>query len=109
MTFSKPVRTSAAIDQAWAYIEESVPAKNHENVRGMRAKKDGSGVVFDVWEDKIERFTYAVEYIRERDGHVNFDIFKCKSLPELVEEEDSFGGGGNQWRSQGSGGGYGGS
>jgi len=95
MTFAKPVRTSAAVDQAWSYIEESVPAKNHENVRGMRAKKDGSGVVFDVWEDKIERFTYAVEYIRERDGHVDFDILKCKALPELVEEEDFFGGGGS--------------
>jgi hypothetical protein len=100
MVFDPPGRGESAIDAAWVFIESSVPQKQLDAVKGMRAKKDGSGVVFDVWEDKAERFTYAVEYVRERDGHVNFDIFKCKALPELVEEEDSFGGaGGNQWRS----------
>lgn len=112
MAFEPVGRGESVIDAAWAYIQNSVPQKQQDAVKGMRAKRDGSGVVFDVWEDKAERFTYAVEYVRERDGHVNFDIFKCKALPELVEEEDSFdGAGGGQWRSQGGysgGGGYGG-
>ncbi len=88
MVFDPPARGESTIDAAWAFIESSVPQKQLDAVKGMRAKGDGTGVVFDVWEDKAERFTYAVEYVRERDGHVNFDIFKCKALPELIEEEE---------------------
>lgn len=113
MVFEPLGRGESVIDAAWAFIQDSVPQKQQDAVKGMRAKRDGTGVVFDVWEDKAERFTYAVEYVRERDGHVNFDIYKCKALPEMVEEEGDFGGaGGSQWRSQGGysggGGSYGG-
>ena len=112
MSFEPVPKGINAVDVAWGFIQDAIPAKQQEAIKGMRAKRDNSGVVFDVWEDKAERFTYAVEYVRERDGNVEFDIVKCKALPELVEEEDFYGGGGNsQWRSQGGysgGSGYGG-
>ena len=61
MVFDPPARGESTIDAAWAFIESSVPQKQLDAVKGMRAKRDGTGVVFDVWEDKAERFTYAVE------------------------------------------------
>jgi hypothetical protein len=89
MIFNVPIkRESTALDQAWTYLRSAVPPKNTESLKGIRIKKDGSGVVFDVWEDKVERFLYGPEYLRERDGKVDFDIMKCTALPDLVEEDD---------------------
>lgn len=105
MTFNAPVkRETTALEQAWTYLRSAVPPKNTDNLKGIRVKKDGTGVIFDVWEDKVERFLYGPEYLRERDGKVDFDIFKCTSLPELVEEDDFQGGSG--WRAGGASSGY---
>lgn len=98
MTFNSPVK-GPPIEAAWAYLRSCVPPKNTEQLRILRVKRDGSGVVFDVWEDKAERFLYGPEYLRERDGHVSFDILKCMELPDLIEEDDFQGGGGAGWRS----------
>ena len=87
LNFCGPIKQSP-IDAAWAFIRSCVPPKNTEQLRVLRAKRDGSGVVFDVWEDKAERFLYGPEYLRERDGHVSFDILKCVSLPDLIDEDD---------------------
>jgi hypothetical protein len=88
LAFNVPVRADQAEDQAWTFLRSCVPPKNTEMIKGMRIKRDGSGVVFDVWEDKVERFLYGPEYIRERDGKIDFDIMKCAALPDLIEEDD---------------------
>ncbi len=106
LNFITPVKQQP-IEAAWSYIRSCVPPKNTEQLRVLRVKRDGSGVVFDVWEDKCERFLYGPEYLRERDGHVSFDIMKCTVLPDLLEEDDYEGGGGSGWRSGYDGGGYG--
>jgi ATP-dependent RNA helicase DDX21 len=55
MAFDPPGRGESAIDLAWRFIQGSIPQKQQDAIKGMRPKKDGSGVVFDVWEDKAER------------------------------------------------------
>lgn len=109
MVFNAPIkRENTALDQAWTYLRSAIPPKNTDNLRGIRVKKDGTGVIFDVWEDKVERFLYGPEYLRERDGKVDFDIFKCTALPELYEEDEYQGGGagGQGWRAGGASSGY---
>jgi len=77
-------------------------------IKNVKAKKDNSGIVFDVYEDKVERFISVSEYIKERDGHCDFEVIKCLSLPELEDEPDSQNSnGGGAWRANGGGGGGG--
>jgi hypothetical protein len=75
-------------------------------IKNMKAKRDNSGIVFDVYEDKVERFISVTEYLKERDGHCDFEVIKCLSLPELEDEPDSQNSnGGGAWRANGGGGG----
>ena len=68
-----------------------------EIVRGMKAKVDGTGVVFDIWEDKVERFLDTFDEIKSQNPDEAIDMFKCTSLPELEEDEEDQGG----WRGPG--------
>ena len=65
--------------------------------------KDQQGAVFDVPEEFIQRFDDIFNHLKDQ-RRINFDIGKCKSLPEL-REDDSFARGAPQG---GYGGGYGG-
>jgi len=69
----------------------------------MRMFKDQQGAVFDVPEEFIQRFDDIFNHLKDQ-RRINFDIGKCKSLPEL-REDDSFARGAPQG---GYGGGYGG-
>ena len=74
----------------------------------MKAKVDGTGVVFDIWEDKVERFLDTFDEIKSQNPDEAIDMFKCTSLPEMEEEDDDQGGwrgpGGSSYGGGGSGG-----
>jgi hypothetical protein len=57
----------------------------------MKPRRDGMGVVFDIYEDQVERFVEISEHLRETDSKTDFEAKRCLELPELVEEgiEDS--------------------
>lgn len=83
----------------------------------MRQRKDGMGVVFDLWDDTFSRFLEIYEHLAKSDSTIDFEVVKCTGLPEL-HEESGFESGGSAWRgnqSNGDGGygkkagGYGGS
>lgn len=57
-----------------------------ENVRNMKAFKDGTGVVFDIRSDNFEAFMDNFERLKEVEARVDFDIQKCNELPDLEEE-----------------------
>jgi len=71
-----------------------------ENVRNMKELNNGSGVVFDIRSDKYEAFIDNYERLMETEGRerINFNIVKCKELPDLIEEDSSFVSGGGNWR-----------
>lgn len=63
----------------------------------MRAFKDQTGVVFDVYEDNNERFLEIAAHLRETDSKIEFEIQRCLVLPDLGAEGgvEQFG-----WRGQ---------
>lgn len=68
----------------------------------MRSLKNKSGVVFDIATRDADMFVECFENLKANNGHrVDFEVSRCKSLPDL--EQDSGNGG-----SSGGGGGYGG-
>ena len=70
-----------------------------DNVRNMKAIRDGSGVVFDIRSENFEAFMDNFARLKETGERIDFDVMKCADLPELVDE---FGYGGNQnWRENG--------
>jgi len=71
-----------------------------EQVRQMRGIQGGMGTVFDVYEDKFDRFMENFHFLKERDGErIDFIIERCSDLPELAEDD-----GGDAWRMGGGGG-----
>lgn len=72
-----------------------------DHLRGMKGKADRSGLVFDIEEKEAERFLEISQHLTETDSTIDFQIVKCLTLPELLDEE-SF----NQWRGGSNGGGY---
>ena len=91
-----------AISYVWGVLRKFLTQDITDSIRGMRMFKDQQGAVFDVPEDHIQRFDDIFNHLREQ-RRINFDIGKCKSLPEL-REDDSFG----RQAPGGYGGGYGG-
>ena len=73
----------------------------------MKGLRDGSGVVFDIRSDHLDRFMDNFDRIKETQN-IDFEITKCTDLPDL-EDDPGYGGSGGNWRDQGrGGGGYGG-
>lgn len=70
----------------------------------MRGYKDSTGAVFDVQEDKAERFLETFTYIQSERRGVDFEVEKCKALPELREDDRGAQGQGSGYQ---RGGGYG--
>lgn len=71
-----------------------------DNIRNMKAFKDGSGVVFDIKSENYEAFMDNYARLKETGDRIDFDVEKCSELPDL---EDEFGYGGSQnWRDNGS-------
>ena len=70
-----------------------------ENVRNMKAMRDGTGVVFDIRSENFEAFMDNFARLKETGERIDFDVMKCADLPDL---EDEFGYGGSQnWRDNG--------
>ena len=54
----------------------------------MRSFKDNTGAAFDIPEDEVDRFDDIFKHLVESQ-RVDFEIGRCKSLPELKEDDFS--------------------
>jgi hypothetical protein len=57
-----------------------------ENVKNMKAMRDGSGVVFDIRSDNFEAFMDNFARLKETGERIDFEVLKCTDLPELIDE-----------------------
>ena len=96
------------MDRVMEALRAGWPPKVTDNIRVVKVKKDGSGAVFDLWDDKVELFMDYYNDVKARNPDSQVEVKKCTQLPEL-EEEDDDGGFGGGWRGGISGGpGFGG-
>eukprot|EP00347_Sterkiella_histriomuscorum_P023162 403335713 len=75
------------------------PEKIVDHLRGMKAKADRTGIVFDIDENQADRFIEIASHLAETDSTIDFQIFKCLALPELLDEEQF-----SSWKGGASGG-----
>ena len=62
-----------------------------ESVRQMKAICDGSGAVFDIYEDQHDRFMENYQHLLNAEGdRLDFVVERCVDLPEI--DDDSWGG-----------------
>lgn len=73
-----------------------------EQVRNMKAFKNGLGVVFDIRSNALDAFLENFNRLKETGDRIDFEVEKCQALPELEEEGSS----GGNWRDQGRDQGY---
>ena len=60
-----------------------------------KTKKDGTGIVFDIYEDQGLKCLEIAEHLKTTDSKIEFEVKRCTVLPDLVEEGGSVGDG---WR-----------
>jgi hypothetical protein len=84
------------VGQTFQILRQYWHGRQVESIKVVKPLKDGSGCVFDLWEEHKERFMDNYYYLKDNDSRVDFDIQRCKELPELQEEEDQ--GYGGSWR-----------
>ena len=51
----------------------------------MKEMSDGTGVVFDLQEDHVDRFLELFQHLKATDSRIDFRIEKCSVLPEFIE------------------------
>jgi uncharacterized membrane protein YgcG len=111
LTVPREPRFSSIMDRAWSVLRQYFPPKLTDIIKIIKAKKDGSGVVFDIYEDKVEQFTDYLNDAKERFPDAQIECARCTALPELEEDDEDYssGGQGGGWGRGGSsygGGGY---
>lgn len=96
------------VSSAWAILKKYWPGNLTESVKGMRQKKDNTGVVFDIYENQVDRFQEIFNHLKETDSRIDFIVEKCNELPELDDESGSGfeSRGGSSWNREGGSGGY---
>ena len=90
-----------SVSMVWNVVRRYVPEQISANVRSMRAFKDMTGACFDVPTDIATRFEDIFKY-EQAERRCDFNVARCKDLPELKEDDRMAGG------QSGYGGGYGG-
>ena len=108
--------TFNGVGLVWNILRRYVPENIASAIQGMRALASMNGAVFDVPEENSGQFEDIFKHAAEatQTGKLDFEIAKCKVLPELLESFGGGGGGGGGFRGgggggyRGGGGGYGG-
>jgi len=60
----------------------------------MRGLSDSKGAVFDVEENQAQQFADIFTHAKDNGRKLDFDLFKCEALPELMDSDSRMGGGG---------------
>jgi hypothetical protein len=84
------------IRDAYSILKKYWDPRVGENTRNMKNLRDGSGVVFDIRSDNVDAFLDNFDRLKETNDYIDFEIAKCKDLPDLEEE----GGYAQNWRDQ---------
>lgn len=74
----------------------------------MRSLASMNGAVFDVPDQQMEQFESIFNHAKESGGRMDFEIEKCITMPELLDNDRGGYGGGYGGESNFGGGGYGG-
>ena len=103
-------QTFNGVGLVWNILRRYVPENISQNITGMRSLQAQNGACFDVKDTQAEAFDDAFKAAVESGKKLDFEVYKCKALPELYERPD-LRGGSNSFggpRNGGYGGGYGG-
>lgn len=94
------------------YLRFGWPPKITDNIRVIKIRRDYKGVLFDLWEDRVDQFMDYYQDLKAKGQDRGVEVSRCTELPELEEEDEGYSGGaggGYGWRNDGGYSGGGGS
>ena len=76
----------------WNILRRYAPENITADIKGLRALADKTGAVFDVDEAHVGQFEEIFEKAKEGGRQMDFELYRCKALPELLESAGARGG-----------------
>lgn len=92
-------------EEVMNFLRSGWPPKLTDNIRAIKVRRDQTGVLFDLWEDRVDTFMDYYNDLVGKNQSKGVTVRRCTALPELEDDED-YGGGGSGWGREGN---YGGS
>jgi len=95
-------------EEVMTFLRFGWPPKLTDNIRAIKVRRDQTGVLFDLWEDRVDTFMDYYNDLVGKNQSKGVTVRRCAALPELEDDEDYGGGNGGWGREGGSygGGGY---
>ena len=85
-------QTFNGVGLVWNILRRYIPENITQKIKGMRALADKNGAVFDVEEAQAQQFEDIFNYAKESGRRMDFSVFRCESLPELLDMDKPQGG-----------------
>jgi hypothetical protein len=77
--------TFHGVGLVWNILRRYCPEQITEGIAGMRSLASKNGAVFDVPEAKVQALEDIFTHAKESGKHLDFDIHRCESMPELFD------------------------
>jgi hypothetical protein len=88
ITFQMDLQYQAhGVGLIWNVLRRFVPETIVGQILGMRGLASMKGGVFDVPADKAQQFEDIFTHEKDNGRRLDFDLFRCESLPELFDRD----------------------
>ena len=94
-------------EEVMNFLRSGWPPKLTDNIRAIKVRRDQTGVLFDLWEDRVDTFMDYYNDLVGKNQSKGVTVRRCTALPELEDDEDYGGGGSGGYGGNSGGGGYG--
>ena len=71
----------------WNMLRRYAPETITNEIKGLRALADKTGAVFDLEDRLVSAFDEVFEKAKEGGRQMDFELYKCKALPDLLESQ----------------------
>lgn len=86
-------QTFNGVGLVWSVLRRVAPENIVQNIKAMRALADKNGAVFDVEEAQAQQFEDIVAHAKDSGQRMDYDVYRCKNLPDLLDMDKPQGGG----------------
>lgn len=78
-------------EEARTFLRFGWPPKLTDNIRTIKVRKDCTGVLFDLWEDRVDQFMDYYQDLCGKGQDRGVVVKRCTVLPEMEDDDEGAG------------------